>query len=190
MGNKGRVLALDTHAGRLLELKRRAARAGAENYEAFVVGEDNQLRGAKSARRGAGGGARLPRAQVDRALVDAPCSGLGTLRRTPELRWRHDPASVAAYPPRQLAILEAWAPRVKPGGRLVYATCTVHPEENEAVVQRFLAGQPSFTLRSAAEALPAGLPPAGLVDATGFLRLWPHRHGTEGFFAAVLQRGA
>ena len=121
--------------------------------------------------------------------MDAPCSGLGTLRRTPELRWRHTPASLKPYPPRQRAILEAWGPRVKPGGRLVYGTCTVHPDENEGVVQSFLQDHAGFRLADAAEALrEQGLGPEGLVDGSGFLRLWPHRHGTEGFFGAVLAR--
>lgn len=190
MRNKGRMLALDNHAGRLLELKRRCARAGVENYEAFVLDAQGQVAGgAKALRRGdAHPRPRLPRAQFDRVLVDAPCSGLGTVRRTPELRWRHTPASLAAYPPRQLAILETWAPRVKPGGRLVYATCTLNPDENEAVVAKFLAGQPPFRLVPADEALPPEATSPGLADGSGFLRLWPHRHGTEGFFGAVLQR--
>jgi 16S rRNA (cytosine967-C5)-methyltransferase len=191
MRNKGRVVALDTHAGRLLELKRRAARAGVENYEAFVVDEQGALRGgAKALRRGTDTQrARLPRERYDAVLVDAPCSGLGTLRRTPELRWRHTPQSIAAYPPRQLAILARAAERVAPGGRLVYATCTIHPDEDEGVVQRFLEAQPGFRLRPAASALPAEARSQGLADASGFLRLWPHRHGTEGFFAALLERG-
>ncbi|MCA1812597.1 MAG: RsmB/NOP family class I SAM-dependent RNA methyltransferase, partial [Halobacteriales archaeon] len=190
MRNKGRVVALDTHQGRLLDLKRRAARAGADNYEALVVAEDGEVKGGARALRAGAEPARssLPRKQYDAVLVDAPCSGLGTLRRTPELRWRHDPASLAAYPPRQLAILEQQVPRVKPGGRLVYATCTIHPDEDEGVVQKFLAAHPGFTLRSAAACLPAEVRTEGLVDSSGFLRLWPHRHGTEGFFGAVLQR--
>lgn len=191
MQNKGRLIALDTHAGRLLELKRRAGRAGVENYETFVLDEEGRVKGgAKALRRGEEGKAGLPRKAYDRVLVDAPCSGLGTLRRTPELRWRHDPATLAQYPPRQLAILDAWAPRVKPGGRLVYATCTIHPDENEGVVQKFLGTHPGFQLASAAAALPPEVRTEGLVDASGFLRLWPHRHGTEGFFGAVLERAA
>jgi 16S rRNA (cytosine967-C5)-methyltransferase len=189
MGNKGRLVALDTHQGRLLDLKRRAARAGVENYETFVLGEDGAvLGGAKALRRGEEGKAKLPRKDYHRVLVDAPCSGLGTLRRTPELRWRHDPATLQAYPPRQRAILEAWGPRVKPGGRLVYATCTIVPEENEVVVLQFLQDHPEFRLRRASEALPPEARAPGLEDASGFLRLWPHRHGTEGFFGAVLER--
>lgn len=190
MRNKGRLVALDTHRGRLLDLKRRAGRAGVENYETFVLGETGEvLGGAKALRRGDDAPrTQLPRKQYDRVLVDAPCSGLGTLRRTPELRWRHDPASLTAYPPRQLAILEAWGPKVKPGGKLVYATCTIHPDENESVVTKFLGGHPEFALRSAAEVLPDSIRTEGLVDPSGFLRLWPHKHGTEGFFGAVLER--
>jgi 16S rRNA (cytosine967-C5)-methyltransferase len=191
MRNKGRVVALDTHQGRLLELKRRAARAGADNYEALVVAEDGSVKGsARALRAGQAGRPALPRKQYDAVLVDAPCSGLGTLRRTPELRWRHDPASLQGYPPRQLAILEQQAPRVKPGGRLVYATCTIAPGEDEDVVQRFLAAHPEFALRDAAACLPESVRTDGLTDSSGFLRLWPHRHGTEGFFGAVLERSA
>jgi 16S rRNA (cytosine967-C5)-methyltransferase len=190
MENKGRLIALDTHAGRLLELKRRAGRAGAENYEAFVVDEQGELMGgAKELRRDGAGRARLPRPDYHRVLVDAPCSGLGTLRRTPELRWRHHPAQLATWPARQRAILEANAPRVKPGGRLVYGTCSILREENEDVVAGFLRDHAEFRLVAAQAALPAGLPP-GLADEAGFLRLWPHRHGTEGYAAAVLERAA
>jgi 16S rRNA (cytosine967-C5)-methyltransferase len=120
--------------------------------------------------------------------VDAPCSGLGTLRRTPELRWRHTPESIKAYPPRQRAILEAWAPRLKPGGRLVYGTCTIHPDENESVVRQFVEAHPEFHVVPVSSALPPSLAGGRLADGQGFLRVWPHRHGTEAFFAAVLER--
>jgi len=190
MENKGGLVCLDTHAGRLLELKRRAARAGAGNWQAFVVDAQGNVQGSARAarRREPAPRTKLPRAQFDVALVDAPCSGLGTLRRTPELRWRHEPASLAAYPPQQRAILDATAPRVKPGGRLVYGTCSIVREENERVVEGFLAAHPEFALRDAAEALRKEVRAEGLTDGAGYLRLWPHRHGTEGFVAAVLQR--
>jgi 16S rRNA (cytosine967-C5)-methyltransferase len=110
-------------------------------------------------------------------LVDAPCSELGALRRGPDLRFRIDPAAFPGLPALQLSILAGAARHVRPGGRLVYATCTLRREENEEVALAFEALHPDFARRPA---LPSG--PA--VDGTGLLRTWPHRHGTDGFFAA------
>ena len=115
--------------------------------------------------------------KLDRVLVDAPCSGLGTLRRNPDMKWRQSPAAVAELVQRQQAILASAARLLKPGGRLVYATCSLLDAENEGVADAFAA--PGFVRLDAAE----------LVDPVlvenGCLRLWPHRHGTDGFFAAV-----
>jgi 16S rRNA (cytosine967-C5)-methyltransferase len=107
---------------------------------------------------------------ADRVLVDAPCSELGSLRRGPDLRFRIDPASFAALPPLQLSILERAAGHVRPGGRLVYATCTLRREENEEVAGAFEERRADFA------------------RSDPFLRLWPHRHGTDGFFAAAWTR--
>jgi 16S rRNA (cytosine967-C5)-methyltransferase len=119
---------------------------------------------------------------VDRALVDAPCSELGPLRRGPDLRWRLDPSTFSGLPALQLALLSAAARAVRPGGRLVYATCTFRREENEGVAEAFEATLPGF-LREAVDG------PSGTVDAAGYLHLWPHRHDTDGFFAAAWRRG-
>jgi 16S rRNA (cytosine967-C5)-methyltransferase len=127
----------------------------------------------------------LPRAPFARVLVDAPCSGLGTLRRNPDARWRLRPADPASLAEVQRALLENAARSVMPGGALVYSTCTLLSEENEAVVAAFLAQHPEFSLSARAE-LPAAVRP--FVEADGFMRTWPQRHGTDGFFAARLRR--
>ncbi len=118
-------------------------------------------------------------------LVDAPCTGFGTLRRNPDLKWRQPEAAVAELAQKQGAILAAAATLVKPGGRLVYATCSVLPDENEAIVDAFLAAHPDFAPGNAA----AELARAGIALDTGAtLKLLPHLHGCDGFFAAVLER--
>jgi len=118
-------------------------------------------------------------------LVDAPCSGLGTLRRNPDLKWRQTPSSIAELALKQAKILAAAATLVKRGGRLVYATCSVLPEENEAIVEGFLARHEDFESSDAA----AEMARAGIALDTGrLLRLLPHRHGCDGFFAAVMER--
>ena len=123
--------------------------------------------------------------KIDRVLVDAPCTGFGTLRRNPDLKWRQHEASVAELALKQQAILAAAATLVKPGGRLVYATCSVLPDENEAVVDAFLAASPDFAQADAAGELAR----AGIALDTGrALKLLPHTHGCDGFYAAVLER--
>jgi 16S rRNA (cytosine967-C5)-methyltransferase len=130
---------------------------------------------------------------MQRVLVDAPCSGLGTLRRNPDLKWRQSPTDVAELQQRQQAILAAAARLVAPGGRLVYATCSLLKAENEAVAGSFEAAEAARDF----ERLPAAQALAGarveradeLIDGD-WLRLWPQRHATDGFFAAVWQRRA
>lgn len=164
VGDAGRVHAADPDAEKLGRLALRAARAGAAR---IVVVH----------------GAEAPDGLVvDRALVDAPCSELGALRRGPDLRWRLDPAGFEPLPARQLAILSRAARHVRPGGTLVYATCTFRREENEDVALAFEAAHPGFL-----RARPAAAPAA--VTADGFHRTWPHLHGTDAFFAAVWTRG-
>jgi 16S rRNA (cytosine967-C5)-methyltransferase len=121
-------------------------------------------------------------------IVDAPCSGLGTLRRDPDIRWRRREGDLAQLAAAQLKMLRHASAAVTPGGRLVYATCSSEPEENEEVVAAFLAGVSGFAPLDAREAHPA-LPPA-TVDASGHLRTEPHRHGLEAFFGAVFLRQA
>ena len=175
MQNKGRVLALDTDGKKLEELRRRARRAGLTNVAARPVeGEGTKL--PPDARLGG----------WDRVLVDAPCSGLGTLRRNPEARWRLTPDVVRAFPARQVALLVTYAPLVAVGGRLLYATCSVVEEENERVVARFLADRDDFVRVPVKEVW--GKERAAAVGDGLSLRLLPHTHDTDGFYAAILRR--
>ncbi|MFM2036602.1 MAG: hypothetical protein RL459_1867, partial [Pseudomonadota bacterium] len=124
-------------------------------------------------------------------LVDAPCTGLGTLRRNPDLKWRQNMQGVQEMAVKQAAILQSAARLLKPGGRLVYATCSVLPEENEAIAQAFTAANDGFEVLDIAGLLGQLKVPAaeglcsGGESGTSYLRLWPHRHGTDGFFAAA-----
>ncbi len=173
MHGTGRIYAMDVSQKRLRELAPRAARAGISNVHPVVLASESDVR----AKRLAG--------KLDRVLVDAPCSGFGTLRRNPDLKWRHDAAAVAELAAKQARILNAAAKLLKPGGRLVYATCSILPEENEAVADAFAAGHPEFKALSCAELLKTQRIP---LDTGERLRLWPHRHGTDGFFAAAYER--
>jgi len=128
----------------------------------------------------------LPCPEYDRVLLDAPCTGLGTLRRHPEVRWRRSPQDVESLAVRQGELLSAAAARVRPGGVLVYAVCSTEPEEGEEVVDAFLVtGGAGWHLEA-----PRGPELDGLADAAGRVRTWPHRHGLDGFFMARLRRGA
>jgi len=175
MRNTGRLYAFDVSAKRLSKLKPRLARSGLSNIHPVRIEHERDTR----IKRLAG--------KADRVLVDAPCSGLGTLRRNPDLKWRQSEASVAELAGKQAAILAAAAKLLRPGGRVVYATCSLLGEENEAVVDAFLAAHPDFTLIPAASALARhGIALPG--EMNGMLRLLPHHHQTDGFFAAVLER--
>ncbi len=179
MRNTGRLYAFDTSAHRLDALKPRLARSKLSNVHPAAIAHERDDR----IKRLAG--------KIDRVLVDAPCSGLGTLRRNPDLKWRQSPQSVQEMSVKQAAILHSAARLLKPGGRLVYATCSLLPQENEAVALAFSKDHPDFTPLAAGEVLSqlkiegaASLCSGG--DAgTDFLRLWPHRHRTDGFFAAL-----
>jgi 16S rRNA (cytosine967-C5)-methyltransferase len=173
MHGTGRVYAMDVSEKRLRELAPRAARAGISNVHPIALSGENDIR----AKRLAG--------KLDRVLVDAPCSGFGTLRRNPDLKWRHGEAAIAELAAKQARILAAASKLVKPGGRLVYATCSVLPDENESVADAFAAGHPEFKPLSCAELLAAQRIP---LDTGERLRLWPHWHGTDGFFAAAFER--
>jgi 16S rRNA (cytosine967-C5)-methyltransferase len=127
--------------------------------------------------------------KIDRVLVDAPCSGLGTLRRNPDLKWRQSPQGIVELQAKQTAILASAARLLKSGGRLVYATCSLLEAENEQIAKAFSAAHPEFTLLPAGEVLAkAHVEQADDLVAEGYLRLWPHRHHTDGFFAAVWQK--
>ena len=122
--------------------------------------------------------------KIDRVLVDAPCSGLGTLRRNPDLKWRQSPQSIEELKRKQAAILSSGANLLKPGGRLIYATCSFLPEENQEIVEQFLASHPRFTLLNCADVLMQQKIP---LDTGVYLQLFPGLHRTDGFFAAALE---
>jgi 16S rRNA (cytosine967-C5)-methyltransferase len=173
MNSQGRVYAFDVSPGRLSRLKPRLKRSGLSNLHPHLLRNEHDTK----VKRLAG--------KIDRVLVDAPCSGLGTLRRNPDLKWRQSPASVAEMRPRQAAILRAAASLVKPGGRLVYATCSLLREENEEITGLFEQEHPEFAPISCAELLYA----YGIEPGKGnSMRLWPHIHGTDGFFGAIFER--
>ena len=173
MRSTGRLYAFDVSDKRLAKLKPRAARAGLSNVHPACLSGENDTR------------VKRLQGKVDRVLVDAPCSGLGTLRRNPDLKWRQSPQSVDELTVKQAAILAAAAKLLRPGGRLVYATCSILAEENEAIVDAFLAGHADFHRVSAKDLLAA----QGIAIECGEdMRLAPQTHGTDGFYAAVLER--
>jgi 16S rRNA (cytosine967-C5)-methyltransferase len=177
MRNTGRLYAFDVSGHRLDALKPRLARSGLSNvYPAQIAHErDDRVK------RLAG--------KIDRVLVDAPCSGLGTLRRNPDLKWRQSPEALGRLQTQQQLILASAARLVKPGGRLVYATCSLLAEENEAVVAAFEAGHAGWLRLDAAGLLTdAGVARAESLCEAGNLRTWPHLHSTDGFFAVAWQK--
>jgi 16S rRNA (cytosine967-C5)-methyltransferase len=173
MRNTGRLYAFDVSEKRLAKLKPRLARSGLSNVHPVVIAHENDAK----VKRLAG--------KMDRVLIDAPCSGLGTLRRNPELKWRQTPETLAELNAKQASILASAARMVKPGGRLVYATCSLLDEENEAIVSQFAASHEEFTLVPMREVLAEQKIDLAMDD---YLKLLPHVHETDGFFAAVFQR--
>ncbi|VUZ26832.1 Ribosomal RNA small subunit methyltransferase B [uncultured Comamonas sp.] len=182
MRNTGRLYAFDVSAHRLEALKPRLARSGLSNVHPAALAHERDER----VKRLAG--------KIDRVLVDAPCSGLGTLRRNPDLKWRQSPQSVAELTAKQTAILDSAARLVKSGGRLVYATCSMLPEENERIAEAFQQAHPDFAPLDAGDTLAqlkvdnAASLCAGGSTGTQYVRLWPHTHQVDGFFAAAWQR--
>jgi 16S rRNA (cytosine967-C5)-methyltransferase len=173
MRSTGRLYAFDISPKRLAGLKTRLARSGLSNVH------PQRIEGANDAR------VKRLAGKIDRVLVDAPCSGLGTLRRNPDMKWRQTPRDVAELAEKQRSILAAAARLAKPGGRLVYATCSILEEENRGIVEDFLRGNAEFALQPAGEVLQKG----GIeLDMGEYFELWPHRHGTDGFFAAIFER--
>lgn len=175
MRGTGRLYAMDVSSRRLAALGPRAARARVTNVHSIALSGDNDAR------------AKRLGAKIDRVLVDAPCSGFGTLRRNPDLKWRHTPQAIDELARKQRRILSAAARLLKPGGRLVYATCSILPAENEAVADDFAATQPQFVPLSCDALFAAQRIP---LEAGAKMRLWPHVHGTDGFFAAAFERRA
>ena len=179
MRNTGRLYAWDVSAHRLDALKPRMARSGLSNVHPAAIAHERD--------------ARVKRlyGKVDRVLVDAPCSGLGTLRRNPDLKWRQTPQSIQELAEKQQHILASACQLLKPGGALVYATCSLLPAENEVIAQQFEQEHPQFERVSVAQLLAAqGVADADQLVQGDYLRLWTHRHRTDGFFAAVWQRKA
>ena len=173
MRSSGRLYAFDVSEKRLAGLKPRLARSGLSNVHPQWIASENDAR----LKRLAG--------KLDRVLVDAPCTGLGTLRRNPDLKWRQGEETLTAYRAKQELILSAAARLVKPGGLMLYASCSLLDEENAEVVQSFLAGHALFELRPAGEVLAQQRIE---LDTGEYLRLVPHLHGTDGFFAALLTK--
>ena len=173
MHSTGRLYAFDISEKRLANLKPRLKRSGLSNVQPVRIEHENDAR----IKRLAG--------KVDRVLVDAPCSGLGTLRRNPDLKWRQSAEGIAELTIKQSNILAGAAPLLKRGGRLVYATCSILKEENEAVVETFLAANPDFRLLNSQDILRAQQIE---IDCGENLQIFPHRHNTDGFFAAVLEK--
>jgi 16S rRNA (cytosine967-C5)-methyltransferase len=172
MGDAGFIVASDVRPRRIELLRRTVAGSGARSVR--IVQADAMR--------------PLPFvAAFDRVLLDVPCSGLGTVRRDPDIRWRRHPGDLAVLAVAQRQMLEHAADCVAPGGRLIYATCSSEPEENDEVIDGFLAGGQPFVLIDAASI--EGVP-ADVVDARGRLRTLPHRHSLDAFFAAVLERRA
>jgi 16S rRNA (cytosine967-C5)-methyltransferase len=177
MRSTGRLYAFDVHAKRLSGLGPRLKRSGLSNVVAVAIASESDARVKRLA------------AKMDRVLVDAPCSGCGTLRRNPDLKWRFDEHELLRVNDVQAKVLRSAARMVKPGGRLVYATCSLLALENQEIVEAFIAERPEFQVVDAREALKAhGI----VVDHDSRFAPWfvmlPHLHGTDGFFAAVLER--
>lgn len=182
MRSTGRLYAFDTSAHRLDALKPRLARSGLSNVHPAAIAHERDDR----IKRLAG--------KIDRVLVDAPCSGLGTLRRNPDLKWRQTAQGIQEMVVKQAAILANASRLLKSGGRLVYATCSILPAENEEIAQAFSAAHPDFRPLPVREVLTSlkvaeadGLCSGG-DDGGLYLRLWPHLHQTDGFFAAIWEK--
>jgi 16S rRNA (cytosine967-C5)-methyltransferase len=157
-------------------MKPRLARSGLSNIHPVAIAHERDDR------------IKRLRGKMDRVLVDAPCTGLGTLRRNPDLKWRQSTEAVAELMVKQAAILASAARLLKPGGRLVYATCSLLTAENEEIAQAFSAAHPNFKPLSVKDLLSdfEVAQADSLCTPDGqYLRLWPHRHGTDGFFAAA-----
>ena len=172
MANTGTVYAFDVLAKRLEKLKPRLRRAGLNNVRMVTISHERDAR------------VQRLKGKVDRVLVDAPCSGTGTLRRNPDIKWRD--INLAELTDTQQRILAAAAELLKPGGRLVYATCSLLKEENEDIVEKFLAARPEFHMVPVNEILERRHIPLSI--AGDALRLLPHLHQTDGFYAVALER--
>ena len=173
MRNTGRLYAFDVSEKRLAKLKPRLARSGLSNVHPVQIAHERDAK----IKRLAG--------KIDRVLVDAPCSGLGTLRRNPDVKWRQQPSAIGELQVKQAAILDGAARLLKGGGRLVYATCSFLDDENDFIAKQFLDGHPDFELVPMSKVLAEQKIELDMGD---YLKLLPHKHQTDGFFAAVFER--
>ncbi|MBW2560206.1 MAG: 16S rRNA (cytosine(967)-C(5))-methyltransferase RsmB [Deltaproteobacteria bacterium] len=169
MHNKGRIVAIDINRKKIESSQDLARRLGATIIEPIIYDATQDP-------------PEDLRERFDRVLVDVPCSGLGTLRRNPEIRWNTTPETLGAFPPLQREILSHSASLLKKGGTVVYSTCTISSAENEAVIEGFLTDNPGF------ECVRPATVPTEMLDGDGMLRTFPHRHGADGFFGATLKR--
>lgn len=170
MQNRGRLLAWDVNAKRLAQMPKRLARAGVHNVQIRVLASENDAF------------VKRHKLSADWVLIDAPCTGSGTWRRSPDLKWRTSAKDLAELTVIQANILASAARLVKPGGKMVYVTCSLFNEENSQQIEQFLSRNKDFHIASLSPSLDT------ITQGESTLRLWPHRHGTDGFFAAVLQR--
>ncbi len=175
MRNTGRLYAFDVSERRLHNLGQRLKRSGLSNLNAQVISSENDPK------------LKRLNGKFDRVLVDAPCSGLGTLRRNPDLKWRQTPDDVLELTQKQTSILTRAAKLTKAGGRLIYATCSLLKDENEQIAENFLANHADFKLVPASEILKQHQIE---LDTGAYLKLLPHLHQTDGFFAAVFEKTA
>ncbi|MEK9824788.1 MAG: RsmB/NOP family class I SAM-dependent RNA methyltransferase, partial [Methylotenera sp.] len=173
MRNTGRLYAFDVSEKRLHNLGQRLKRSGLSNLQAQLISSETDPK------------LKRLNGKFDRVLVDAPCSGLGTLRRNPDLKWRQTPEDVAELNIKQSNILARAAKLTKVGGRLIYATCSLLRDENENIAEQFLASHPDFKFLNAAEILSQQ---QIVLDTGPYLKLLPHLHNTDGFFAAVFEK--
>jgi len=177
MRSSGRIYAFDVNARRLAGFGPRLKRSGLSNVHPAAIHSENDPK------------VKRLTAKIDRVLVDAPCSGSGTLRRNPDLKWRFDPAELARVNAVQANVLRAAARLVKPGGRLVYATCSLLEIENQRVIEQFVAENDQFAVLPAADVLSQqGIEVEHAARFAPYFVMLPHLHGTDGFFAAVLER--
>ncbi len=173
MKNTGRLYAFDVSEKRLMNLGKRLKRSGLSNLHAQVISSETDPK------------LKRLNGKFDRVLVDAPCSGFGTLRRNPDLKWRFEEKDIAELNIKQTNILARAAKLTKAGGRLIYATCSLLQDENEAIAEAFLSAHTDFALVPASEVLAQQ---NIQLDTGKYLKLLPHLHGTDGFFAAVFER--
>ncbi|HHY33520.1 MAG TPA: 16S rRNA (cytosine(967)-C(5))-methyltransferase RsmB [Firmicutes bacterium] len=178
MGDRGEILAVDVHEHRVRLLRQNAERLGIRCITTLVC----------DATRLASSDARIAQRLFDRALVDPPCTGTGVLRRRPDLRWRRKPEDIADLVSKQENLLAAAAALVKPGGVVVYSTCSIEPEENREVVRRFLETHADFSVDSAKDYLPSGFLHAFPDQGSPYVETFPHIHSMDGFFIARLVR--